>query len=70
MDPGSPAALIEDPRGALEQLQATVDVRFEHLAMDAEHTAREVDAKKAALADAELSAEMSIIVFGSGQGTS
>jgi predicted nucleotidyltransferase len=33
--------------------------------MAAEHTAREVDAKKAALADAELSADMSIVLFGS-----
>jgi predicted nucleotidyltransferase len=65
VDPGSPAALVEDPRDALEQLQETVGVRFEHLAMAAEHTAREVDAKKAAIADAELSVDMSIVLFGS-----
>jgi hypothetical protein len=40
-------------------------VRFEHLARAAEHTARRVAAATTALADEELSRDMSIVVFGS-----
>jgi hypothetical protein len=40
-------------------------VRFEHLAEAANHTAGELEAKTASLAGAELSADMSIVVFGS-----
>jgi len=65
MDLGSSASLVEDPRGALARLQETVDVRFEHLAEAATHTAQEVEIKRAALADHPLSTDLSIILFGS-----
>ena len=65
MDPGSSAPLVDDPRGALDQLRETVGMPFEHLAGAANHTATELEAKSALLRSSELSADMSIVLFGS-----
>lgn len=65
MDPGSSASLVDDPRGALDRLRERVGVPFEHLAVAATHTAAALQAKAVALGAHELSADMSIVVFGS-----
>jgi hypothetical protein len=65
VDPGSSAALVDDPRGALEGLQEAADVRFDHLARAAGHTAQEVKLRADELAAGQLPKDMSIVVFGS-----
>lgn len=65
MDPRSAAALVDDPRGSLERLQEAAGAPFAHLGDAAAYTARELEAKVAALAEGGLSADISIVVFGS-----
>jgi hypothetical protein len=65
VDPGSSAALVEDPRGALGRLQESAGLPLDHLAAAAQHTAREVEVKAEALATDEPSADISIVLFGS-----
>lgn len=65
MDIGSSASLVENPRGALQQLRERTGERFDHLATAAEHTGKELASKAAALAKDELPPKMSIVVFGS-----
>jgi hypothetical protein len=65
VDPGSSAALIEDPRHALLRLEEVAGVEFAHLARAAEHTTQVLGERRAALAGLDLPAETSIVVFGS-----
>jgi hypothetical protein len=65
VDSGSPATVVEDPRGALAQLAEKADVQFPHLEEAAEHTAQEVETKIHDLASGDLADDISIVVFGS-----
>jgi len=65
VDPRSAAGLIDDPRGSLERQQETAGTRFAHLLDAARYTARELDAKAAALAGGDIAPHISVVVFGS-----
>jgi len=65
VDPGSPATLIDDPRGALGRLQESAGIALEHVAAASAHTAQQLERKASALAAGGLSADMSIVLFGS-----
>ncbi len=65
MDPGSSAAVVSDPRGALLALQEAADVDLASLNRAAEHTAAELATKRAALSANAVPADTSIVVFGS-----
>jgi hypothetical protein len=65
VDSRSAPESLEDPRGAVERLQETAGVQFDHLELAATHTAEQVAAKRAALTTSEVADDISIVVFGS-----
>lgn len=65
MDPGSPAALVDDPRGALVRLADAAGTRYPHLDAAASLTADKLRATTSALATTNLADDVSIVVFGS-----
>jgi hypothetical protein len=65
MDPGSAAALVDDPRGSLERLEQTAGTSFRHLAAARRHTDEQVREKVDALEPGDLAGDMSVVVFGS-----
>jgi hypothetical protein len=64
MDPRSAAALVDDPRGALAQLESVAAASFEHLAEARRFTEQEIRRKATALADADLADDMAVVLFG------
>jgi hypothetical protein len=65
VDPGSAAALVDDPRGSLRSLEESASVEFAHLTEAAKHTDAEAEVKATALARDDMSDDMSVVVFGS-----